>query len=122
MEAATNTIIATLKSSSIMAVYIIENIHQLNDMILHITNDHAQNMKVHVCKLIHRDSNCSEFAQYLHDGQHPCTSVFYVAAHLEDGVRIIVNQLMEHFPDEGDHDDEDLIMTCPACGAHFSQQ
>ena len=105
-----------------MPVYIIENIHQLNAFIVDITQDHVQDMKVHVCKLRHRNSYCSDFAQYLHDGQHHFISVFYVAAHLEDDVRIIVKQLMEPFSDEGDHDDEEFIMTCPGCGAHFSQQ
>ena len=105
-----------------MPVYIIENIQQLNASIENMIQDHVQEIKVHVCKLKHRDTYCSGFAQMLHDGQHHFISVFYVADHLEDGVRIIVKQLMEHFPDEGDHDDEEFIMTCPSCGAHFSQQ
>ena len=105
-----------------MPVYVIENIHQLNASIENIIQDHVQDIRVHVCKLRHRDTYCSDFAQMLHDGQHQFVSVFYIAAHLEDGVRIIVNQLMEYFPDEGDHNDEEFIMTCPSCGVHFSQQ
>ena len=105
-----------------MAVYIINNMQQLYAVMEHMLNDYAQDLKIHVCKLAHRDIDCSEFAQYLHDGQHPSMSVFYVAGHLESAARIIVKEMLDHFPEPGDHNDDDFIMTCPACGVHFSQQ
>ena len=105
-----------------MPVYIVQDIHQLNEIILDLTQDHMQQIKIHVCKLRHRDTNCCDFSQMMHDGQHPFVSIAYIAEHLEHGARVIVQQLMHHFPDDDDNNDEDFILTCPGCGARFSQQ
>ena len=105
-----------------MPVYLVQYLHQLQEIILDLTEDHMQQIKIHVCKLSHRDTDCCNFSAMMHDGQHPFVSIAYVAANLEQGARVIVKQLMEHFPEQDDNNDEDFIMACPGCGASFSQQ
>ena len=105
-----------------MPVYLVQDIHQLNQIILDLTQDHMNQIKIHVCKMRHRDTTCCDYSQMMHDGQHPFVSIAYIDDHLEQGARVIVKQLMHHFPDDDDNNDEDFILTCPGCGASFSQQ
>ena len=105
-----------------MPVYIVEEFHQLHEIIKDLTEDYRNQIKVHVCKLDHRDSNCCESSEMMHDGTHVSLSIVYVAANLERGARVIGEQLMHHFPDDQDHNDEDNILMCPGCGVSFSQQ
>ena len=109
-------------SASIMPVYIVEHFHQLNAIIKDLTQDFMRQIKVHVCKLRHRDVMCSSFAQMMHDGTNAMLSLVYISHDLQRGAEIIVKELMHHFPDGYDNDDEHFILTCPGCGLTFSQQ
>ena len=112
-----------------MPVYIIHTNQQLNSLIPHLTADYLDKKWIHVCKLHHKDINCSEYYQFLQNGQHPTLSIVYIPACLAQGIRIILNQLIEHFPnDDNDEDDDnnnvdaDDMMMCPGCGLPFSEQ
>ena len=114
-----------------MPAYIVENDNHINQVIALLTEDRIKQLKIHICKLAHQDVYCCDQAQLMHDGQHPFVSVAYVADHLESQFRVIVNQLLDHFPigDPEDDEDEDVdendvdsIMSCPGCGVPFSQQ
>ena len=104
-----------------MPVYIVEEFHQLHEIIKDLTEDYMKQIKVHVCKLQHRDRNCCDSSEMMHDGTHDSISIVYIAPDLERGARVIVQQLMDHFPDDQDHD-EDMILMCPGCRVSFSQQ
>ena len=105
-----------------MPIYIVEEFEQLNGLILPLTQDYMKQIKIHFCKLSHRDVICSSYAEMMHDGTHPYVTIVYIPANLEAGARVIINQLREHFPNEDDNYDEEFILTCPGCGARFSQQ
>ena len=105
-----------------MPVYIVEEVHQLHQIIQNLTEDYMNQLKLHVCKLSHRDENCSKYSEMMHDGTSPSISIVYIAPGLQRGARVIVKQLMDHFPDDQDHYDEDMILMCPGCGVSFSNQ
>ena len=87
-----------------------------------LTQDFMSQLKIHVCKLRHRDVLCSSFAEMLHDGTSAMVSVLYISHDLQRGAEIIVRDLMHHFPGGYDNGDEDSIFMCPGCGLTFSQQ
>ena len=58
----------------------------------------------------------------MHDGTHPLVSIVYISQDLQRGAQVIVKELMNHFPDDYDNNDEDFILTCPGCGVSFSKQ
>ena len=113
-----------------MPVYIIHSNQQLNALIPYLTEDYIDNKWIHICKLQHGDINCSEHSQFLQSGQLPTLSIVYIPACLAQGIRIILNQLIEHFQydDDNDEDDDknnvdaDDMMMCPGCGLPFSEQ
>ena len=104
-----------------MPVYIVEEFHQLHAIIKDLTEDYMKQNKIHVCKLQHRDRTCA-FSEMMHDGTHPLVSIVYISQDLQRGAQVIVQELMNHFPDDYDNNDEDFILTCPGCGVSFSQQ
>ena len=123
-----------------MPVYIIHSNQQLNSLIPYLTADYLDNKGIHICKLQHGDINCSEHSRILQSGQHPMISLVYIPACLAQGIRIILNQLLEHFPNDDDNDEDDNdeddndedddnnnvdvdnMMVCPGCGLPFSEQ
>ena len=105
-----------------MPVYIIEHYHQLNATIKQLTSDFMNELKLHVCRLRHRDVTCCESAQLLHDGNLSLLSVLYVPQDFQRGAAIIINNLLDYFPGGYDNLDEDSIFMCPGCGLPFSQQ
>ena len=105
-----------------MPVYIIDSFNQVNDLMVLLTQDYLQEIKIHVCKMRHRDVYCSQYSQMMHDGQHPLISIVYVADQLEWSVRFVINQMIDNLPRFGDNNDEEFIMTCPGCGVPYSQQ
>ena len=105
-----------------MPVYIVEEFHQLHEIIKDLTEDYMKQNKIHVCKLQHRDRTCCAFSEMMHDGTHPLVSIVYISQDLQRGARVIVQELMDHFPDDYDNNDEDFILTCPGCGVSFSKQ
>ena len=105
-----------------MPVYIVEEFHQLHAIIKDLTEDYMKQNKIHVCKLQHRDRTCCAFSEMMHDGTHPLVSIVYISQDLQRGAQVIVKELMDHFPDDYDNNDEDFILTCPGCGVTFSQQ
>ena len=105
-----------------MPVYIVEEFHQLHAIIKDLTEDYMKQNKIHVCKLQHRDRTCCAFSEMMHDGTHPLVSIVYISQDLQRGAQVIVQELMNHFPDDYDNNDEDFILTCPGCGVSFSKQ
>ena len=105
-----------------MPVYIVEEFHQLHAIIKDLTEDYMKQNKIHVCKLQHRDRTCCSFSEMMHDGTHPLVSIVYISQDLQRGAQVIVQELMNHFPDDYDNNDEDFILTCPGCGVSFSKQ
>ena len=105
-----------------MPVYIVEQFHQLHAIIKDLTEDFMRQNKLHVCKLRHRDVTCSSFAEMMHDGTNSMLSIVYISQDLQRGAQVIVKELMNHFPDGYDNNDEHFILTCPGCGLTFSQQ
>ena len=103
-------------------IHICEEFQQLNGLITPLTQDYMRQIAIHFCKLRHRDVICCSFAEMMHDGTHPRITIVYIPPNLEAGARIIINQLREHFPNEDENYDEEFILTCPGCGAPFSQQ
>ena len=105
-----------------MPVYIYDSYNQFNELMVLLTQDYLQEIKIHVCKMRHRDVYCSQYSQMMHDGQHPFVSVVYMADHLVNSVRLVINQMIDNLPRFGDNNDKDFIMTCPGCGVPYSQQ
>ena len=111
-----------------MPVYIIQSIQQLAALIPFLTEDYIDNKWIHICKLHHGDINCSEHSQLLQSGQLPTLSIVYIPDFLAQSIRIILNQLIEHFQydDDNDEDDDnnnlDAMMMCPGCGLPFPEQ
>ena len=112
-----------------MPVYIVRTNQQLTYLIPRLTADYLDKKWIHVCKFHHH--NCSENYQLWQNGQHPILSVVYIPAYLEQGIKIILNNLIDHFPNDEDDNDEDddnnnvdvdNMMMCPGCGLPFSEQ
>ena len=68
-------------------------------------------------------------------GKHPYIKVIYLAKHLKKAIKIIIKQLINHFPESSDEDSSDgeqlekegrsnirMIMMCPICGLNFGDQ
>ena len=72
-----------------MPVYIVEEFHQLHEIIKDLTEDYMKQKKVHVCKLQHRDRNCCDSSEMMHDGTHLSISIVYITPDLERGARVI---------------------------------
>ena len=105
-----------------MPVYICEDYQQLNALVEPLTIDHNEQIRIHFCNINHRDVYCCDEAQMLHDGTHPTIAIVYISNNLLQGAKVIINQLLEHFPDAFDYQDQNFILTCPGCGLRFAQQ
>ena len=104
-------------------LHIIEEFNQLQNLIIPLSDDYAQDIGIHICKINHRDVLCSENAEFVHDGTSPSITIVYIPSNLEKGAKIIIKQLREHFPNQtANNPTTAFIFSCPGCGIPFSQQ
>ena len=103
--------------------FICQEFEQLNGLILPLTQDYRQNKGIHIRQLRHRDIGCCEYAELMHNGNHPSITIIYILPELEAGARVIISQLRAHFPNqEENNEDDEFIFTCPGCRTPFSEQ
>ena len=105
-----------------MPAYLYNAHHQFVDIMTSLTQDYYDGIKIHVCKMDHRDVDCTEFSQILHDGQHPNISIVYVTDLLAWSTQMLIDEMMDNLPDFGDNNNPSFIHTCPGCGVPFAQQ
>ena len=104
-------------------LHIIEHFDQLHNLIVPLSDDYAQDIAIHICKINHRDVICCEYAELLHDGTSPSVTIVYIPSTLENGARIIIQQVRDHFPNQNANNPTTaFIFSCPGCGAPFLQQ
>ena len=104
-------------------LHIIQHFHELESLIIPLSNDYAQDIGVHFCKTKHRDILCCENAEAMHDGSSPGVTVVYIPANLLKGARIITKHLRQYFPNQNVNNPSLAFMfKCPGCGQRFSQQ
>ena len=106
----------------IMPVYIYNSHHQFTEIMTSLTQDYLQQIKIHVCKMRHRDVDCTEYSEILHDGQHPTISIVYVTDLLGWSTQFLIDEMMNNLPDFGDNNNRAFIHTCPGCGVPYAQQ
>ena len=104
-------------------LYICLEFQQLNGLIVPITQDYMENIAIHVCNLTHRDIQCCNYAELMHDGSHPNISMIYIPPELRAGAQVIIDQLRANIQNQGkNNEDDDFIFTCPGCGTPFAEQ
>ena len=104
-------------------LHIIQHFHQLQSLIIPLSDDYAQNIGIHICNINHRDILCCQYAESLHDGSSPGVTIVYIPATLLKGARIIVKQLRQYFPNQTVNNPSIAFMfKCPGCGIPFSKQ
>ena len=107
----------------------------INVLIPLITKWYIDNTRLHFNALTHLHTECDMHKQEVSSGKHPCIKVIYLAKHLKKAIKIIINQLIHHFPESSDEDssdgeqlekegrsDIDMLMLCPICGLNFGDQ
>ena len=104
-------------------LHIIEEFNQLQNLIIPLSDDYAQDIGIHICDINHRDILCCQNAESLHDGTSPAITIVYIPRTLEQGARIIIKKIREHFPNQaGNNPNTAFIFSCPGCFTPFSQQ
>merc|ERR1711874_737712 len=106
-----------------------------NVLIPLVTKWYIDNKRLHFNALTHLNTECGMHKQIVSSGQHPSIKIIYIAKHMRKAVKIIIKQLINHFPDsdEDSNDDEEqleregkrnirMIMMCPVCGLNFGDQ
>ena len=107
----------------------------INVLIPIITKWYINKTRLHFNALSHLSAECDMQKQKVNNGQHPCIKIIYIAKHLEKNMQIIINQLINHFPESSDEDDSEgeqlekearndinMLMLCPICGLNFGDQ
>ena len=64
-------------------LHIIKEFNQLQNLIIPLSDDYAQNIGIHICKINHRDVICCENAELLHNGTSPSITIVYIPSNLE---------------------------------------
>ena len=104
-------------------LYICLEFQQLYGLIVPLTEDYREHIPIHFCKLKHRDNQCCENAELMHDGTHPNITMIYIPQELRGSAQIIIDQLRANIHNQpGNNEDDNFIFTCPGCGTEFEEQ
>ena len=108
----------------------------INGIVPLVTQWFMDQQDLHFNGVTHFNMDCGINKQMVRNGQHPTVKVIYIAKHLRQAVKIIMQQLRINFPDNSDEDISDdeehlqregrrnlrVILMCPVCGVKFGDQ
>ena len=107
----------------------------INAIIPLISKWYTNKRRLHFNAVSHLNAECDSQKEIVNKGQHPCIKIIYIPKHLEKSIHIIINELINHFPETSDEDDSEdeqlekearndpnMLMLCPICGLNFIDQ